>query len=174
MPRKAGSDLPAAKRQRTTTLRRSHGSDKCRKNREARSSSKFKLPILQLSDAIQQRCVAAIGPNKFDPAKTFRGARPGTVFKLGEQGLGYYSDRGSIAVMHAACMQCTACAYMLVLCSVRRQGVSGCTRLSQACQPDLPAPCARVRLQGEPRATTAAHGGCGSKLQFIRDQVRQG
>ena len=30
----------------------------------------------------------------FEPASTFAGARPGRVFKLGSEGLGYYQDHG--------------------------------------------------------------------------------
>ena len=33
----------------------------------------------------------------FIPAKTFSGAKKGYVFKNGEQGLGYYTDRHAIA-----------------------------------------------------------------------------
>lgn len=44
------------------------------------------------------------GP-QFEAAETFRGSRPGWVFKKGESGLGYYSEtpkiwRGQVAVLH--------------------------------------------------------------------------
>ena len=49
-------------------------------------------PEVELSVTINSALTRSLEQRSFVPAGAFRGARPGAVFKTGEQGLGYYLD----------------------------------------------------------------------------------
>jgi len=63
-----------------------------------RAIAEFRQEQLRHLKGFQRRMVVSLGADgwvdgqSFDPAPEYQGARPGFVFKTGDQGLGYYSD----------------------------------------------------------------------------------
>ena len=56
------------------------------------SRGTFSQPEEELSAALNSALARSLEQRVFAPAVAFRGARPGTVYKTGVQGLGYYRD----------------------------------------------------------------------------------
>ena len=65
----------------------------------------FSQPEVGLSEIVNGALARSLAQRSFVPATAFGGARPGTVFATGVQGLGYYrgtSGMGSVAGAHVA------------------------------------------------------------------------
>ena len=56
------------------------------------SRGMFSKPDEELSAALNSALARSLEQRIFAPSVAFRGARPGTVYKTGAQGLGYYRD----------------------------------------------------------------------------------